>query len=119
MNFFQSSSIANNATPLLTQYDTSLFVFKSRYITKFVECPVVDKVPFLVEVLYNGQLYPTALYSDIKKGSNLYVCEKNYYHTTGISSNKIYGRDSSREPVKVFHLHPSINIPWILTPIIY
>ena len=76
MNFFQSSSIANNATPLLTQYDTSLFVFKSRYITKFVECPVVDKVPFLVEVLYNGQLYPTALYSDIKKGSNLYVCKK-------------------------------------------
>ena len=89
MNFFQSSSIVNNATPLLTQYDTYLSVFKSRYITKFVECPVVDKVPFLVEVLYKGQLYPVGLYSDIKTGSN---------HTTGISSNRVRSIDSSRCP---------------------
>jgi len=55
--FSQSSNWHNNATPLLTQWTWSVSVFKSKYNTKFVECPVVDNVPALNDVLYNGHLY--------------------------------------------------------------
>ena len=39
------------ATPLLTQCSGSSFVFIPKNITKFVEWPVVDSTPRLVDVL--------------------------------------------------------------------
>lgn len=44
------------ATPALTQLSSSSFVGISKNITKFVEWPVVDKVPLLDTTLYTGQL---------------------------------------------------------------
>lgn len=45
------------ATPLIIQCSSDLFVGRFMAITKFVECPVVDKIPLLLLVLYKGQLY--------------------------------------------------------------
>ena len=57
-NFFlQYLSAKKAATPLLIQRSSSYLVGSSMYITKFVLCPVVDKVPDLLTTLYNGQLY--------------------------------------------------------------
>ena len=35
---------------------------------------------------------------------------------TGISTNRTFGSDSSRVPVLMLHLQPSIKRPWIFTP---
>ncbi len=44
------------ATPPLIQLSSIYFDGSSMYITKFVECPVVESVPLLDSTLYNGQL---------------------------------------------------------------
>lgn len=45
------------AVPLLNCLSVSSFsIGKSKYITKFVECPVVLSSPFLSGVLYTGHL---------------------------------------------------------------
>ena len=49
-------SAVNSATLELIQCDSGLSVGTSRYITKFVECPVVLSVPARVSVLYAGHL---------------------------------------------------------------
>jgi len=46
----------NVATPALIHRSSSSLDGKSKYITKFVECPVVLNVPDLETTLYNGQL---------------------------------------------------------------
>ena len=50
----QNISAVNSATLELIQCDSVLSVGTSRYITKFVEWPVVDSVPARVKVLYAG-----------------------------------------------------------------
>jgi hypothetical protein len=45
------------ATPALTHISYSKLEGISKNMTKFVECPVVDKVPLLETTLYTGQLY--------------------------------------------------------------
>lgn len=45
------------ATPRIIQCSGGLLVGNSTAITKFVECPVVDRVPRLSLVLYSGQVY--------------------------------------------------------------
>lgn len=71
INHLQSSNCISRATPLLIQWSESTMDFKSKYITKLVEWPVVDNVPLRVEVLYKGHLYPIALYSSTNTGSSL------------------------------------------------
>lgn len=51
----QSSSCVSIATPLLIQCAYVLLEGNFIFITKFVECPVVDNTPLLSEVLYTGQ----------------------------------------------------------------
>ena len=53
---FQYLRDKNAATPLLTHESSGSFDGSSINITKFVECPVVDKVPLLDSTLYKGQL---------------------------------------------------------------
>jgi len=43
--------LVNNATPALIHFSSSIIVGNSTNITKLVECPVVDKVPYLARVL--------------------------------------------------------------------
>ena len=52
----QSSSYVNKATPLFTQCEDGRELGSRKNITKFVECPVVESVPLLIDVLYIGQL---------------------------------------------------------------
>ena len=44
------------AVPLLIQWSCVCVVGIGNATTKLVECPVVDRVPALIDVLYKGQL---------------------------------------------------------------
>ena len=47
----QSSSSHSRAQPRFTQCSIGLSVFSNMAMTKLVECPVVDRVPFRTDVL--------------------------------------------------------------------
>ena len=46
-----------SATPAIVQTSAFVVVGTSTYMTKFVEWPVVDNVPFRLRTLYSGHLY--------------------------------------------------------------
>lgn len=49
---YQSNfKLVNSATPALIHFSSSIAVGISTNITKLVECPVVDRVPYLAKVL--------------------------------------------------------------------
>lgn len=52
---YQKASAVNKATPLFIQWLASTAVVSSSIMMKLVLCPVVERVPALVSVLYTGQ----------------------------------------------------------------
>ena len=51
---YQESNWQRRAAPLLVQCSGVKSVFRSKKVTKLVECPVVLNSPFLRLVLYKG-----------------------------------------------------------------
>lgn len=100
----QSSNWHRQATPLLIQCCWDFFESSVVYITKFVECPVVESTPRLALVLYTGHSYHgLGIVSDLTAG---------FSHIIGTVSNRIFGNDSSKMWRFRSHLAPSRNSPW-------
>ena len=79
-------SAVNSATLLLIQCDWLLSVGTSRYMTKFVECPVVDSVPARVSVLYAGHWYTPSVGSTLSFTGSSHMSGKSVYNSLGRDS---------------------------------
>ena len=68
-------------------------------MTKFVECPVVDNIPLLADVLYTGQMYTFAVPPNNSSGIAMSDILLGQNHIAGMLINNSFGTDSTNEPV--------------------
>ena len=83
-------------------------------MTKFVECPVVDNIPLLADVLYTGQMYTFAVPPNNSSGIAMSDILLGQNHIAGMLINNSFGTDSTNEPVPLETLAlPAVPIDFI------